>query len=223
VAARLRLSPGAWRRALPWAAVAALALALLLGRVLWSSRAELALGTAAYERGDWSGAILHLSRSAHWYAPGNPYATEALEQLRRIGRRAEMEGQVDPALAAYRAIRASCLGTRSFYTPHRSRLHEANRRIASLMARQSPPPMDQSKTVEQRQEEHLAILEHVEAPNPLLSLLACLAFLTWVGGAFGFIFRALDEDLHLRRQPALRWGVVVVGGLVVWAISLLLA
>lgn len=223
MATRLRLSLAALRAALPWAIVAALGLGLLLGRVLWSSRAELAAGTAAYEQGDWATATLHLSRAAHWYAPGNPWATEALEQLRRLGRQAEMEGQVDPALAAYRAIRASCLGTRSLYTPHRRRLEEANRRIAALMARQSPPPMDMGKTVAQRQAEHLALLEHLEQPNPLLSLLACLAFLAWVGGAFGFIARALDADLRLRRPQALRWGGVVLGGLVVWALALLLA
>jgi len=223
VASRFRLSRGALRAALPWAVVAALAAAVLLGRVLWSSRAELELGTAAYERGDWPAAILHLSRSAHWYAPGNPYAIEALEQLRQIGRRAEMEGQVDPALSAYRAIRTSCLGTRSLYTPHRRRLNEANRRIAALMARQDPPPMDRGKTVAQRQQEHLALLERVEEPSPLLSLVACLAFLTWVGGAFGFVFRALDPELRLRRRPALRWAGVVAAGLVVWAVALLLA
>ncbi len=134
-----------------------------------------------------------------------------------------MEGQQDLALLAYRAIRSSCLGTRSLYVPHPERLHEANRRIAMLLARQPPPPMDRGKTVSQRQREHLAILERFEQPNPWWSLLAGLAFLTWVGAAFGFILRALDEDLRLRHAPALRWGALFALGFATWVVSLLLA
>jgi len=221
VATRLRLS--ALRKALPYLAIVLLATGLLLARVLWSSREELALGRDAYERGDRQAAVLHLSRAAHWYAPGSPFVTDALEELRQIGRQAEMEGQVDLALMAYRAIRTSCLGTRSFYTPHADRLDEANRRIAALMARQTPAPMDRGKTSTQLQEEHLSMLEHVEAPDPFWAALACLAFLVWVGGAFGFISKALDPDLTIRRRQALRWGALVVSGLVVWVIALILA
>jgi hypothetical protein len=196
---------------------------LLLGRVLWSSRQELQAGRDAFGRGEREEAVIHLGRAAHWYAPGNPYVVEALEELRQIGRQSEMERQPDLALTAYRAIRRSCLGTRSFYTPHTDRLSEANRRIASLLARQEPPPMDRGKTLTQRRDEHLALLENVEQPHPFWSLLACLAFLTWIGGAFGFILRALDKELNLRRRPAMIWGGLVAGGLILWAVSLMLA
>jgi len=198
-------------------------LGLLTGRVVWSSRQELTAGRAALGQGDHEAAVLHFGRSAHGYAPGNPYVTAALDELHQIGRQAEMEGNADLALAAYRAIRSSCLGTRSFYTPHADRLAEANRRLAALLAQQPPPPLDRGKTLAHRQEVHLALLERVEQPKPFWSILACLSFLAWVGGAFGFIFYALDRELRLRRRPAAIWGGMVAGGLALWAISLLLA
>lgn len=212
-----------FRRALPYLIIALVGVGLLLGRVLWSSQEELDLGRQIFERGDRQAAVLHLGRAAHWYTPGSPFVTEALDELRQIGRQAEMEGQVDLALLAYRAIRSSCLGTRSFYTPHRDRLNEANRRIAALMARQPPPPMDRGKTISQRQEEHLALLENIEEPQPLWSAIACISFVVWVVGAFGFILRALDRELRPRRRQALQWGATVAAGLILWVIALLLA
>jgi hypothetical protein len=209
--------------AAPWLLLAVAAVGLLAGRVVYSSRAELAAGLEAYGRGDRAAAVVHLRRAAHYYAPASPYVVEALEQLRRIGRQAEMEGQTDLALSAYRAIRTSCLGTRSFYTPHEDRLEEANRRIAAIMSRQDRPPMDRGKTVDQLRAEHYRLLAEVEAPDPLWSAVACLAFLAWIGGAFGFILRATDSELHLRRRPAILWGSVVVAGLVAWVVGLLLA
>jgi len=221
VASRLRVSP--LRRVLPWLVVVLVALGLLVGRVVWSAHSELAQGRAAFESGDREAAVVHLNRAAHWYAPGNPYVTDALDELLQIARQAEMEGQVELALAAYRAIRSSCLGTRSFYTPHADRLRQANRRIAGLMARQTPAPMDRSKLANQRRDEYLALLENVEEPHPLWSILACLSFLVWVGGVFGFILRAFDSELALNRRAAARWGSVVLVGLGIWVVSLLLA
>jgi len=148
---------------------------------------------------------------------------EALDELHRIGRQAEMEGEVELALSAYRTIRSSCLGTRSFYTPHSDRLTTANRRIASLMAHQDPPPMDRGKTVDQRRDEHYELLERMEQPSPFWSILACLSFLAWVGGGFGFVLRALNKNLEIQRRPALIWGGVVGVGLVLWVVSLLVA
>jgi len=223
VAPGLRLT-GRGKKVATIVAIVAVALCVLVARVLLSSRSELAAGTAAYERGDRQAAVLHLRRAAHWYAPASPYVARALSELRRIGRQAEMEGQQDLALSAYRAIRTSCLGTRSFYTPHAARLEEANRRIAAILARQEPrPPMDRGKTVAALEREHLELLTAVEEPSPLFSATACLSFLLWIGGAFGFIYRGLDENLRVRKGPALRWAALVLGGLAVWAASLLLA
>ena len=214
---------GKLSRYLPWVLGVVAILGLLLGRVVWSSQQELEIGRTASTDGDDVTAVLHLGRAAHWYTPGNPYVSEALDELHRIGRQAEMEGHVELALSAYRTIRSSCLGTRSFYTPNSDRLTTANRRIASLMAHQDPPPMDRGKTVDQRRDEHFALLENVEQPHPFWSILACLAFFGWVGGSFAFILRGLDKDLGIRRRPALLWGSVVGVGLILWVVSLLVA
>ncbi len=212
------------RRAVLPAVVVLAGLGLLTGRVLVSSRAELGEGRAALARGDREAAVVHLRRAAHWYAPGSPFVTEALDELRHVARQAEMEGQEELALAAYRAIRTSCIGTRSFYTPHEDRLREANRRIAALMARASPrPPMDRGKTAAQLGREHYELLDRLEAPNPFWSALAGLAFLGWIVAAFAFVFRGLDAELRLRKRPALLWAGLTALGLALWAVSLLLA
>ena len=59
---------------------------------------------------------------------------KALEM--NIAVQAEAAGRIRTALSAYRAIRTSILGTRSFYTPHPVYLAKVNPRIAALMARQ---------------------------------------------------------------------------------------
>jgi hypothetical protein len=166
---------------------------------------------------------MHFRQAAHWYAPGNPFVTQALVELRNLARQAEMEGRHDDALKAYRAIRSSCLGTRSFYLPHQARFHEANRRIADLMARQERPPMDQGKTVARLREEHFALLERVEQPHPAWAAVACLGFFLWIGAALAFIYRGLDSTLKVQTRQALPWAALVAAGLVMWIAGLLLA
>ncbi len=211
------------RRLAPWGLLAVAAAGLLTGRVLYMSRLEVANGQDAYARGDWPGAVVAYRRAAHWYAPGSPYVMTALDELRRIGRRAEMEGQHDVALAAYRAIRTSCLGTRSFYTPHEDRLEEANGRIAALLARAERPPMDRGKTVDQLRREHLELLTNVEAPDPVWAAVACLSFVAWIALCFAFISRGLTDELRIKRRPAAILGTLVVVSLAAWVLALIAA
>jgi hypothetical protein len=207
----------------PWAIVVIVALVAIVSRVVWSSHAELEAGREAYQRGDREAAVFHLKHAAHWYAPGNPFVTKALQELRQIARQAEMEGQTELALASYRAIRTSCLGTRSFYTPHSERLREANQRIANLLARQPAAPMDRTKTATQRREAQERMLERIEQPSPFWSFVVGLGFLLWIGAAVGFILRGVDDELHLVRGPAVIWSVAFVAGLGLWILGLVQA
>ncbi len=124
------------RKILVGLALAGLFLLVVTARVLYSSRKEYLRGRQAAEMGRLDMAIVHYRRAAHWYAPGNPYVTSSLDALWNIADQAEGAGRIPLALAAYRAIRSSILGTRSFYTPHADRLAKVNPRIAALMARQ---------------------------------------------------------------------------------------
>jgi len=203
--------------------VAAILTAIVVGRVLLSARSELRSGEAALDRGQTEEAIGHYRRAGHWYAPGNPWSTEALERLVFVARRAEMQGDLDTALRAYRAIRTSILGTRSFYTPHPSKLSAANRRIARLMARLPRPPEDEGKTYARLVEEHLALLERDDSPSAFWSFVMLVGFATWIVAAFRIVRRGLDADGRIIVRPLLTWGGVLVVGLGVWIVGLWLA
>jgi hypothetical protein len=50
-----------------------------------------------------------------------------------------------------------------------------------------------------------------------------LGFLAWVGGAFAFTLRAVDEDDHFVVGEALRWGAVIAVGFGLFVLGMVLA
>ena len=201
-------------------AVAGIILAALVARVVTSSARELAAGEALRASGDLPAAVVHLRRAARFYAPGSPYHVAALTQLADIAADAERQGEVELALSAYRAVRGAILSARSFYIPERERLAAANGRIADLMAALPPPPMDADKSREQLRKEHLALLEQNRDPHLLWTLVLLLGFVAWVGGAFVFSVRAIDEEDRWVAPQAYRWGAVILVGLLLFVLGL---
>ena len=202
-------------------------LALVLGsfalRVVTSAASELRTGDQYRGQGETEAALIHYRRAARWYAPGSPYHVEALGRLGKIGAEAEQRGDVDMALAAYRAIRAAIMSTRSFYVPERERLRAADERIAALMASLPPPPMDAGKSREQLRKEHLALLSADPGPSPLWSLVLLAGFGLWIGSAFAFTLRAVDEQDRFIRREALRWGSLIAVGFGLFVLGMSLA
>lgn len=218
------LGKATWaRRGARGAAVCGVLLAVLVVRVVTASSQELDEGDRLLEAGDVDAAIVHYRRSARWYAPASPYPVDALARLAELGGAAEEAGETSRALSAYRAIRASIMSTRSFYTPHPEQLEAANDRIATLMASLPPPPIDAGKTPAQLREEHLALLTQDRRPDLGWTLVLLFGFFAWVAGAFAFASRAIDEEDRLRKKPALRYGAVVVVGMSMFVIGMLLA
>lgn len=202
---------GARRFAL-YAALLASALAVVAARVVWSARSELAQAAQALAANDEDAGIVHLRRAARWYAPGSPYHVRALEQLARIGASAEKRGDVDHALSAYRSLRGAIMAARSLYVPEPARLDAANRRIAALMASLPPPGVDQGKSRAQLEREHLALLRAVPGPNTFWSCVLLLGFACWVGSAFAFSARAIDDEDRWVAREARRWGSLIALG-----------
>lgn len=212
------------KRQVATAALVALALlGLVYGRVLFESRREWLEGRQWVARDDPDEAIVHYRRAALWYAPINPWHGAALDGLTRIARRAERRSEIERALAAWRAIRGSLLGTRSFYTPSPGRLHAANRRIAALMAKQARPAQDQAKTEPALAREHLALLERDEAPSVAWSIVLLAGFFGWIGAAFAFIYRGLDAEGRLVRPVAVRWAGAFLVGVALWVLGMVMA
>jgi hypothetical protein len=189
-------------------ALIAIALAMVTVRVVWSSRGEWRAACASSGEEH----LAHLGRAARLYAPGNPYSRRATEELATLGR----AGGPD-ALAAWREVRSSILATRSIYTPHRALLDEANREIASRMAASET---DARGPYPVRRAWHAARLAEDDAPSVGWSLLALFGLAAWVGSAFGFFWRAIDDQDRLRRRPAIACAAGIAVGLVLFFLGL---
>ena len=205
------------------AVMAALVLAVLVTRVVSSASAELHKADLLLAEGDIDGSIVHYRRAARWYAPGSPFHVAALTKLAALGAQAERKGETDRALSAYRAIRSAIMSARSFYTPEPKRLRFADRKIAELMASLPPPPIDAGKSREQLRAEHLALLESGNGPNIFWTWVVLLGFIGWVGGAYAFTIRAIDDQDRLVWSEVRRWGAVVVIGFGLFVLGMTLA
>jgi hypothetical protein len=193
-------------RAVQVAALLAILVAIVAVRVVWSSRGE--WRAAASVTGD--DEILHLGRAARLYAPGNPYSRRAVDKLAAIGRE-----DAARALPAWRELRSALLATRSFYTPHRALLDEANGHIADLMA-----DADKGHDRDKARAWHEARLAQDEAPSVAWTLVALAGLAAWIGCALGLVLRGVGDDDRLRPRVALRWALGVAGGLALFFMGL---
>ena len=184
--------------------------AIVAVRVVWSSRGEWRAATTS--AGD--DELVHLGRCARLYAPGNPYSRRAVDKLAAIGRD-------DPprALAAWRELRSAILATRSFYTPHRALLDEANARIADLMA-DAELAAGTQHVREKARAWHAARLAQDESPKVAWTVVALLGLAAWIGSAIGLLLRGIGDDDRLRPRVALGWALGVGGGLALFFLGL---
>ena len=203
--------------------LAACVLAVVSVRVVLSAREELAQAEKLLGAHDRDAAIVHLRRAARWYAPLSPYHVRALGRLGELAESAALRGDREGALAAYRAVRASILATRSLYVPQRALLDAANRRIASLMADEPAAGVDAGKSREQLRREHLALLMPIPGPDVFWSCVLLVGFACWVCAAFALSFRAIDADDRWVPRELLRCGSLVGLGFALFVLGLVLA
>ncbi len=208
------------KRALGILALAAIGLALVTARVLWSSRTEWRDAEAKLAAGDGTGAVDGFGRAARLYAPASPWVRRSLDRLQEIGERAEAAGQPQPALAAWNELRASVLATRSLYTPNRDRLARADEHIAALMARVESPAVDPGADEAARRRWHAARLAETSEPSVGWSLLALAGLFAWIAAAAAFLLRAVDENDRLRRGAALACALALVAGFAAFLLGL---
>lgn len=204
------------RRAAEIALLVVAVLAISVVRVVVSSRGEWRAAERAHDLGGGDDEIAHLGRAARLYAPGNPYSRRAVDKLAAIGRSEPLYG--DRGLAAWRELRSAILATRSFYTPHRALLDEADGHIAATMAAAEDPGDADARAKAERW--HRARLDDHPEPSLPWTLLALGGLGAFIGCAAGFFLRGIGPDDRLRARPAIRWALGVAVGLAAFFVGL---
>jgi hypothetical protein len=191
--------------------VIALLFAIVTVRVLASSHSALSDAERAASPDE---RRFLLGVAARMYAPGNPWSARALAALVDEGRAHEA---ADPkrALAAFREVRSAILATRSFYTPNRPLLDEANRAIARLTA-----ALEGSGAAGDAW--HAARLAEAEreAPSVGWSVVALVGLFLWLGAAAALFLAGFDANDALRRRPALAAACGIAVGLALFFVGL---
>ncbi len=204
--------------------VVAALLVLLAVRVLAASHDEHARAEQLRASGDLDGAIVHYRRAARLYVPGSPHVAASLRALAAIARESESAGETARALAAWRAVHAAVLASRSLYVPHDAALTEADAHLAALAA-DDPPPVDAAVGRAAREQAYLRALERARAADParLPVLLLLAGFAAWIGGALGLLRRGVDDEARLRVPEARRFGAIMAIGFAAFVAGLALA
>ena len=178
----------------------ALALAVIVVRLLVDARNAYRGGAAAEERGEVTEAIRLYLDAGRLYVPGSPFTRNALDRLDALGIAFVTKGDYATARMAFEAERAALLGTRSFYTPYAERLPSLERRISRLLA--AAEEHSAQTTFEERAKWHAERLAERPRPKNPMVLLALLGMGMWVTSAVIFFRKGVDANLALRRVPA---------------------
>lgn len=94
-------------------------------------------GEKAMAAGDLKNAIADYETAIHMYSPFAEYVPASARRLWEIGQRFENSGDYDRALIAYRSIRSSFYGVRSFYTPYKDWIARSESEIDKVLALQA--------------------------------------------------------------------------------------
>jgi tetratricopeptide (TPR) repeat protein len=94
-------------------------------------------GEKAMAAGDLKNAISDYETSIHMYSPFAGYVPASAKRLWQIGQGLENSGDYDWALIAYRSLRSSLYGVRSFYTPYQDWIARSESEIDKVLALQA--------------------------------------------------------------------------------------
>jgi len=207
------------RTALPWIAVAAIA---LLVRILvggWSECRE-ARDELRDERP--YQAVVHYERAIRWYLPGSPYVSRAAGALEDLAIEAENAGDVELALFAYRGLRSAAYSTRSVFQPLPARIARAEERIASLMAADPHATWpDRTLPADERRATILANLQQHTDPDTFWVVTLEFGFLVWLGAGATVAWRIGRPDR--RRRTTWILAAAAASGYALWILGMWLA
>lgn len=114
-------------------AITVLCLLLFLAGTWWRMQSQFNLGEAAFNRGDFTGAVAGYESALHMYIPYHPTIEKAAQKLWNLAESNERLGDVNRALIAYRALRSSFYADRWLVTPGLDWIERCDRKIAALV------------------------------------------------------------------------------------------
>ena len=206
--------------------MAALALAVVAGRVLHDSWSSLRAGQAAQASGPEhrAAAIRHYLRAARMYLPGSPFVDRALDHLQTI---ADQAGQAGDRQGEREALEADPLGAAGgAVAVHPARRPAAGGRTSGW---RSSTPASRTRRwrrgprSRQREAWHRQRLAVRPGPAVPATLAALGGMALWLGAVVVFIRRGLDRTLRLERRWALGAAIGFVIGLTLFVAGLRLA
>ncbi len=195
---------------------------VMTGRAVLSARSEWQKAQVALRGADPAEAITALRRAARWNAPGNVYADEALSALANLASSLEVQGDLEHALAAQRAIHSAIHASSGFVRFQKERLARADQKIVELMLREPPAEIDAAKSEDERRALYLSLLQG-QGPNPFWVVFAFAGCITWISAASVFLLRGVDQRGRVVRAVARRSGLVLLLGWIAFALGLRLA
>jgi len=194
--------------------------AVLVVKVTYNARQELAHGEDAYTNGAYHVAITHYARAIKWYTPGSTTVQQAVERLWQLGTAAETWNDWPLALEAYQSLRSGLYAVQSFYGPYQSWIPKSEERIAPLLAKtKAGTEQDAAKLAQDTARFAMQLQRHV-GPHLGWSVLVEIGFLGWVGMTVGLIWYVVDEQGHFARRQGLLWGSGLALCFALWLIAM---
>ena len=194
--------------------------AVLVVKVTYNARQELARGEDAYTRGAYHVAITHYTRAVKWYTPGSTAVQHAVERLWQLGAEAETREDWPLALEAYQSLRSGLYAVQSVYVPYQSWIPKSEERIAPLLAKtKAGAEQDEIKLAQHTTRFTTQLQRHV-GPHLGWSVLVEIGFLGWVGATVGLIWYVVDEQGYFARRQGLLWGSVLALFFALWLIAM---
>ncbi len=201
-----------------------LVILMVVFKVYLSSRQEFKTAEIALDEKNYRRAITHYERAILWYLPFGGYVDRSAAQLWHIAEMLETQDK-KLALESYRSLRSAFYATRSLYTPGKPWIDRANPKIARLMAEETTySEADRKKSIAQKTQEALAILQRPMKPDPFWSFVLEIGFLGWVCGVLAFIWRGFrDGGPQIIVKRGIFWGTIVIFFYALWIIGMMKA
>jgi tetratricopeptide (TPR) repeat protein len=108
-------------------------LLLFLAGTWWRMQSQFALGEAAMNRGDFTGALAGYESAIHMYIPFHPTIEKSAQRLWNLAESNERLGDINRAIIAYRALRSSFYADRWLVTPGLGWIERCDKKIAALV------------------------------------------------------------------------------------------